>query len=174
MYGAMWLRVLSVLLPVLIVGLPVSVGSWQWPMMGKGAAVFGGLLVLMSAIYVLAPFPYLFLGYSGWPHRRAMALVMVITGGIGLVFLQAAVGAPPAVVFPWFGTLTRLFDTPVWALAIAVWLWLNLAHLLGTYDSVILPPLLRRIGYSVPDHVTTTHAGLVDTLAESLRYRDDL
>lgn len=172
--GPVSLRLLSILLPVLILSTPGSGGAWQWVLMGRGALVFSGLLVLTVAAYLLAPFPYHFLGYAGWPHRRAMALVMLATGSLGLELLRVATRFLPTVMFPWSGTLTRLFDTPVWAPAIALWLWLNLACLLATYDPVLLPPLLRRLGYRVPDQLTMAYADLVDKLAESLRYRDDL
>lgn len=174
MYGPAVALILSILLPVVILGSLGSTVPDNWLLMGRGIMVFGGLFLLISVAYLLAPLPYWFVGYAGWPHRRAMSLVMVITGALGTELLRAVTISLPTVMFPWSGVLTRFFDTPVWALAIASWLWLNLGCVLSRYDAVILPPLLRRLGYSVPDHVTTEYASLVDKLAENLCLRDDL
>lgn len=173
-FGSIPALILSMALPLMILSSSATVGSERLILAGAGLAVFGGLSLLSQAVYMLAPLPYFVVGYYRWPHRRAMTSVIVVTGGLAVGLLRVLSGTDTATLTAYVGRLAASFDRVAWIVALLSWLWSTLGYFLARYDAAILAPLLRRVGYRVPDQLTTQYVNLVDELVNRLRDRDDL
>ncbi len=172
-------------------------GGFAPAFMAQAGALFTGILLFTIFVYSIASLPYRIWGYAGWPHRRAMALILAVTGAVELGLLHigsnlppgwSPVSAPPpgvceapgcqavyAAGAALGGALRKLFTQPGWPLAICLWLWMKTGLLLSNYDAEILPPLLRRIGARfAPAQLQPEDAYMVDHLLQALPNRPDL
>lgn len=185
------------LLILLVCSLSLATGTENgvqadWIVTAKCASVFTIFFVITFTAYFAAPFPYFFLGYEGWPHRRAMILVLLLSGIPVLELLRVVVGLAPDLWSPW-QPLSSFIVEPAWPYTICLWLWFTIGWLLSNYDHELLPPLLRRIGIGsayeelglriltgdgrrgpVPDQLSVDDAYMVDYLLEELPNRPDL
>jgi len=193
-FGSMEVNIFSLVIPALVLGIFDKGGDMHWIAVAKGGGVFIGLIVVTFAAYSIAPLPYSFVGYRGWPHRRAMTFILLVTGIIALELERIAIGLAPNWQTPLEPVVKSFMVEPGWSYAICLWLWLNIAYLLSNYDTELLPPLLRRIGVGsayeelgirvltggghwrgpVPDQLSLDDAYMIDYLLVELPDRPDL
>ena len=174
-YGSTTINISAVLVPALVLIATEQGGNLNWSAFTKGIGISISLVVFTFVVYAIAPFPYSFVGYRGWPHRRAIAFVLLITGLLGLELLRLVIGMMPNLRLPWQSIVTSFMIESGWPYAICLWIWLNIAYILSNYDAELLPPLLRRIGLpDVPDQLSLEHAYMVEYLLAELPDRPDL
>lgn len=174
-YGSLTVNILSVVMPAITLAGGEHTGFLNWVAFVKGAGACFGLVVFTFLVYSIAPLPYFVVGYRGWPHRRAITLVLIITGVVGLELLRLALGLMADLRPPWLTDVASFMVEPAWPHAICLWIWLNIAYILSNYDSELLPPLLRRIGLpGVPDQLSLDDAYMIDYLLVELPERPEL
>ena len=137
----------------------------------KGALVFIVLGGVAVGTYAACRSPR-WLGISRrWPPRRPVAAALIVAGLVALELLRIATRGWPAFAPPWQQPMTHYLSEGTWPYAICLWLWLEVACLLGVYDSRVLPHLLHRIGQSwAPRQLSLHDVYLVDQLLAVLSH----
>ena len=112
----------------------------------KGAAVFTALAIVAAGAYAACH------GWQWWRHRqhrppRHPAVAAILAAGLlALEMLRIATACGPGcqpLLVPGVGPFPRRAGV---ALALCLWIWLEVAGIMGIYDTRLLPYLLHRVG----------------------------
>jgi hypothetical protein len=137
----------------------------------KGAIVFALLGGIAVAAYSACRSPRWPVRARHWPPRRPATAALIVAGLVALELLRIATRSWPGFTPPWHQLMTHFLSEDAWPYAICLWLWLEVACLLGVYDSRVLPHLLHRIGQNwAPQQLSLHDVYLVDQLLAALSH----
>jgi hypothetical protein len=138
---------------------------------GKGAAVFLGLGGLATVAYAACRSSGWLVRRRHWPPRRPVVAALLVAGLVALEMLRIATRSWPNFTPPWYKPVSHFLSAEAWPYAICLWIWLEVACLLGVYDSRVLPHLLHRIGQDwAPRRLSLHDVYLVDQLLTALAH----